>query len=281
MCLRSKTLFCVCLMLVAASVSLVQAEPVGQATLITTSVTGDGSALATKSPVHRNERIKTSNTGLGEFVFKDGTRFAVGSNSSVVIDKFVYADDSSVKNLTINAARGSFRWISGGSNSSAYKIATPAGTIGIRGTAFDVFIGQGGATAVVLLKGSVSFCGANGCRDLRKRCDYILATPGKGISDPKRLDRDALQKLRSAQAFPFLTGKQRLSGRFRVGSGCITSASTTPQRTAPAQPPASPKASPAPTPEPTPEPTPASKGNNGKGNGGGDGTPNGRGDVDR
>jgi len=265
-----------------ATVSVVLSEPVGKATLIATSVTGDGTSLATKSPVHRNERIRTSNTGLGEFLFNDGTKFAVGSNSSVVIDKFVYAGDSSVKNLTINAARGSFRWISGGSNSSAYKIATPAGTIGIRGTAFDVFIGQGGVTAVVLLKGSVRFCGANGCRDLRKRCDYIMATPGKGVSDPKRLDRDALQKMRSAQAFPFITGKQRLSGRFRVGAGCMTTASVTPERRARAVSPPTPGVAPSPSPDPSPDPSPSiGKGNNGKGNGGGDGSPNGRGDAGR
>jgi hypothetical protein len=282
MCLRLMRLLSASVVSLAAFVCAAEAEQVGQATLITTSVTGDGSALSTKSPVHRNERIKTSNTGLGEFVFKDGTRFAVGSNSSVVIDKFVYAGDSSVKNLTINAARGSFRWISGGSNSSAYKIATPAGTIGIRGTAFDVFIGQGGATAVVLLKGSVQFCGANGCRDLRKRCDYIVATPGKGISDPKRLDRDALQKLRSAQAFPFITGKQRLSGRFRVGGGCMAAASLTPERKAPSISPPTPGFSPAPSPDPAPNPSPSKgKGNNGKGNGGGDGSPNGRNDAGR
>lgn len=274
------------LMLLATLPSLSAAEQVGQATLITTSVTGDGAALASKSPVHRNERIKTSRTGLGEFVFSDGTRFAVGSNSSVVIDKFVYAGDTSVKNLTINAAKGSFRWISGGSKSSAYKIATPAGTIGVRGTAFDVFIGRGGATAVVLLKGSVQFCGANGCRDLRKRCDYIIATPGGGVSDPARFDKQAFQQMRSAQAFPFITGKQQLSRRFRVGSGCVASASVNQNRSKSQGSLSAPSG-----------PSGGSdndggsdggdsggstgKGNNGKGNGGDDGSPNNRSDVNR
>lgn len=275
------------LFLLAAVVQLFATEQVGQATLINTSVTGDGATLVTRSPVHRDERIRTSNTGLGEFVFSDGTKFAVGSNSSVVIDKFVFDGASSVKNLTINAAKGSFRWISGGSRSSAYKIATPAGTIGIRGTAFDVYIGKGGATAVVLLAGQVRFCGANGCRDLRKRCDYILATPGGGISDPSRLDRNAVQKMRSTQAFPFITGKQRLSSRFRIGSGCVAAASMTPGRAAPSASPSSPESSPGsspgPSPDPSPGPSPSSgkRGNNGKGNGGGDGSPNGHSDADR
>ena len=64
-------------------------EQVGQATLIRTSVAGDTGPLAVRSPVHRDERIRTSQNGLGEFLFRDGTKFAVGGNSSVVVDRFV------------------------------------------------------------------------------------------------------------------------------------------------------------------------------------------------
>jgi hypothetical protein len=85
----------------------VAAEKVGEAVLIKTTVTGAGGTLVTKSPVHRDERIRTSSSGLGEFIFQDGTKFAIGANSSVVIDKFVFNDSKSVKNLTINAAKGS------------------------------------------------------------------------------------------------------------------------------------------------------------------------------
>ena len=66
-----------------ASETSVAAEKVGEAVLIRTSVTGQGGALATRSPVHRDEQIRTSQTGLGEFLFRDGTKFAVGWNSAV------------------------------------------------------------------------------------------------------------------------------------------------------------------------------------------------------
>lgn len=249
------------------------AEQVGEAVLIKTAVTGGGRTLVTRSPVHRDERIRTSSAGLGEFVFRDGTKFAVGGNSSVVIDKFVYDGSNSLKAISVKAAKGSFRWISGGSNSSAYKIATPAGTIGIRGTAFDAYVGPGGVTAVVLLQGSVQFCGANGCRDLRRRCDFVLATPRGGVSNPARVSRNVLRELQNDRALPFMTGKQRLSSRFRVGADCMSTASVNPNRSTP-----TPSTS---APSPDPEPTPEPKGNNGKGNGGGDGSPNGRDDNGR
>jgi hypothetical protein len=268
-------------MLIAALTALAwggaeAAEKVGEAVLVKTTVTGDGGVLAVQSPVHRDERIRTSGSGLGEFIFHDGTKFAVGANSSVVIDKFVYNDSKSVKDLTIRAAKGSFRWISGGSPSSAYKINTPAGTVGIRGTALDIFVGAGGKTAIVLLSGQARFCGSNGCRDLKRRCDVVVATPGGGVTSPERVDNSIFSKLGTQQALPFISGRQRLSGRFSVGN-CKLVASldrSVPTKTAPA-------AAPDPAPEPEPEPEPEPKGNNGIGNGGDDGSPNGRPDVGR
>ena len=273
-----------------ASQTSVAAEQVGEAVLIRTSVTGERGALATRSPVHRDEQIRTSKTGLGEFLFRDGTKFAVGWNSTVTIDKFVFDDSKTVKNLTIKAAKGSFRWISGGSTSGAYKINTPAGTIGIRGTAFDFYVGANGTTAVVLFNGSAQFCGRNGCRSLNRRCDVIIATRAGGVQDPRRLDRNTLRDLGTQRALPFISGDQALSGRFRVpGSGCLRTVSRTEPKSSvtPSAPTAAPEP-PAPEP-PAPEPpapevpsAPSGKHpNNGKGNGGGDGSPNGRNNSNR
>ncbi len=153
------------------------AERVGEAVVVKTSVTGGGGPIEVKSPIHRNERIRTSNSGLGQFVFRDGTKLAVGWGSSVVIDKFVFDDSNTAKKLTIRATKGTFRWISGGSKSTAYEIITPAGTLGVRGTAFDFFVGANGVTGVVLYSGSATFCGSNGCRTLNRRCDAIVARP--------------------------------------------------------------------------------------------------------
>jgi hypothetical protein len=209
--------------------SFAQAQ-VGQATLIRTSVKGQSGELAIRSPVYQNERIGTSANGLGEFRFADGTKFAVGGGSSVVIDQFIYDSSKSFDKLTLNAARGSFRWISGKSKSEAYEIVTPAGTIGIRGTRLDIWVGPNGLTSVVLLSGRAQFCGANGCRDLRRRCDVVVATPGGGVSDATRVNQGIFQTVGTDQAFPFLSGRQRLSSGFNsvFGGSCgLSSASNT------------------------------------------------------
>lgn len=208
-------------MMLLSPLPTMAAEPVGEAVLIKTEVTGAGGPIAVDTPVHRDEKIKTSQSGLGQFLFRDGTKLAVGWGSSVTIDKFVYDDTDSVKKLTIKAAKGTFRWVSGNSKSSAYQILTPAGTIGVRGTAFDFYVGPDGTTAVVLLNGSARFCGAGGCKELKRRCDCVVAKPNGRITDTRRVDRNIFKTLGSTKALPFLSGNQKLSGGLGItGTGC-------------------------------------------------------------
>ena len=109
------------------------AEKVGQARKIDVTVTGAAGSLSTGDAVHRDERIRANATGLGQFEFQDGTKLAVGPNASVVIDKYVLGEGGKLKKFTIKASRGTFRFIAGKSSAGAYKVSTPAGTLGIRG----------------------------------------------------------------------------------------------------------------------------------------------------
>ncbi|WP_184377697.1 FecR domain-containing protein [Rhizobium sp. BK619] len=225
---RRSLLQALCIVVAIAQPALA-AEPVGQAVVIKTEVTGQSGPIEVDSSVHRNERIKTSPSGLGQFLFRDGTKLAVGWGSSVVIDKYVFDDSQSVKKLTIRAAKGTFRWVSGSSNSSAYQILTPAGTIGVRGTAFDFYVGPDGTTAVVLLNGAARFCGPGGCRQLQQRCDCVVAKPNGNMSAARRVDPSILDTLGNPRALPFLSGNQRLSGGIGMIGGC-NMASAAPER---------------------------------------------------
>ncbi|TCU15817.1 FecR family protein [Rhizobium sullae] len=219
-------------------------EQVGQAIRIKTQVTGQSGPLTVNAAVHRDERIRTSQSGLGQFVFRDGTKLAVGWGSSVVIDKYIFDDSQSVKRLSIRAAKGTFRWISGSSKSSAYQILTPAGTIGVRGTAFDFYVGPDGTTAVVMLNGAAEFCGPGGCRQLTRRCDCVVATRNGNMTDVARVNQGVLRRLGTSDALPFLSGGQSLTGM--MGGGCGLTAALqrrpeAPQRQAPSTPPPEPK----------------------------------------
>ena len=200
------------------------AEEIGKAVAVTVTVTGDDRPLSASSAIHRDERVRTSSSGTGQFMFRDGTKLAVGPNSSLVLDQSIFSGSSSFKKLTLNATRGTFRWVSGKSSSAAYKINTPFGTLGVRGTVFDVYIGSSTA-AVVLLEGSAVFCGNDGvCKPLTRGCDIVRANRN-GVMDEKP-SKTAVNGVKNEESFPFLMGTRKLSRPFRVGGGrCGLSAS--------------------------------------------------------
>jgi len=204
----------------ALAAPAVAAVKVGEAVDITVSVTGDAGAIAKGGDIHRDERIRTNASGVGAFLFEDGTKLAVGPNSNVVIDNYVYGGGNTVKKLTLGATKGTLRWISGKSGHQAYKIQTPSGTLGVRGTAFDVYVGANGVTAVALLNGSAQFCGASGCQTLNRRCQFIIARPGGEVTRPRGVTRSIGIGVPAAEAFPFLSGRASLPRGFLAGSSC-------------------------------------------------------------
>ena len=201
------------------------AEQIGKALAITVTVSGDNGILRTSSPIHRDERIRASNSGQGQFEFRDGTKLAIGPNSSLVLDRFVFAGDSTFQSLTLKATRGTFRWVSGNSKSSAYKVNTPFGTLGVRGTVVDIYLGSSTA-AVVILEGQATFCGNDGtCKRLERGCDIVRANR-KGLLDVETEPKTAVKGVRNEVSFPFLMGTRKLSRPFQVGGGrCGLSAS--------------------------------------------------------
>lgn len=196
------------------------ADKVGEAVRVATQVSGQNGALARGDGIFRDERIRSNASGNGAFVFADGTKLAVGPNSVVVIDEYVYSGGSTVKKLALGATRGTLRWISGKSDHSAYRIETPSGTLGVRGTAFDIYVGPGGTTAVTLLNGSATFCGDRGCQTLNRRCEFIVARKGKPVTRPRGVSPEIGIDVSGLQAFPFLAGTQSLPRGFRATSRC-------------------------------------------------------------
>ena len=195
--------------------------PVGQVLKATETVRASGNAgervLSKNSGIFFLDRISTNATGVGEFEFTDGTKLAVGPSASLVVDAFVLKNNSSFKKLGLSAAKGTFRWISGRSPSSAYQIRTPYGTMGIRGTAFDVTV-RNGRVYIALINGSAKFCAGSSCQTLKRSCDYIVAD-GQKLSRPEPISSAFTKRAAAAEIFPYLANPNRLSSRFRIGGG--------------------------------------------------------------
>jgi len=103
------------------------------------------------SSLFEGQTIVTDANGEVQIVFADETRMVVGPNSALVIERYLLRDPSTVSDFAVNALGGTFRFISGNSPNKNYTINTPTGTIGVRGTFFDLFVSwlTGAAKAIV------------------------------------------------------------------------------------------------------------------------------------
>lgn len=202
-----------------ASSPVLAASPIGNTVQASTTVSAGGRTLQKSSPLFFNDVLRSNATGLGQSVFDDGTKLAMGPSAVVTIDKSIYKGKS-LERTSIQASKGVFRFISG--KLSGRKIATPYGTIGIRGTAFDFTI-RNGRVYVLLFRGAVSFCGSGGCKTLTRACDYLVAGGGK-VSDPQPLSTGLDSgKLNGGEAFPLVVNQGRLGSQFRqAGKQCFS-----------------------------------------------------------
>ena len=101
---------------------------------------GEIRSLALEDDVYHNELIETEEESATKLIFLDETTLTLGPESSVVLDSFVYDPDPTKASLVMTATKGIFRFASGKLPKNAYRLHTPAATIGIRGTVLDFAI---------------------------------------------------------------------------------------------------------------------------------------------
>ncbi len=85
------------------------------------------------------DRVRTGEKSRLQLLLLDRTKFSVGANAELVIDRFVY--DPNGGSVSASVAKGAFRFMSGSSRSATKTVNTPSATIGIRGTVFDAAVG--------------------------------------------------------------------------------------------------------------------------------------------
>lgn len=126
------------------------AEAVGNASAIIPDAQqqsqGTRSDLRLRDNIIRNAELVTAERGALEVTFNDGSKLTMGQNSRLTVDEYVYGQGGAGKQ-TVRYTKGLFRFLSGSIPKDNVKIDTPTVTIGIRGTMFRTFVGDGGGGA--------------------------------------------------------------------------------------------------------------------------------------
>jgi hypothetical protein len=173
--------------------------------------------LVVGQDVVMGDRIRTDGGGEAQLLFTDDTRLVVGPNSSLVIEAYLLRSNRRASNFTVRALGGSFRMITGRSDKSAYRIRTPGGTIGVRGTAFD-FTVSGRRLGLLLYSGAARICSGGGCRTVSGFCSLAEAGGNRGVRvQSDRGARDA--EIR--RSFRYAVSQRSLRRDFRLRTrGC-------------------------------------------------------------
>jgi len=94
--------------------------------------------IAKADPPYRDEGLHSNLTGSGEFQLGDGTKVALSRDASL---GYGLRGSGKAKSLTLKLLSGSARFVAG--EKRVYRILTPQGTIGLRGTAFELTVKNG------------------------------------------------------------------------------------------------------------------------------------------
>ena len=231
--IRFGLIFSATLALLALSHGGAQAlDPSGKAVGVVPSADAAGASgrrvLRVDGDIFAGDKVQTGPQGEAQILFKDQTRLVVGPNALMTIDSFVFDESNTARKITLNAAKGAFRFITGNSQKQAYSINTPAAAIGVRGTRFDFTVAANGELTFALFDGEVRMCTRDGrCRNIRGTCAVVVAAPGNAIPPSIRGDQRDPALIRR---LPYVTDQSRLRRDFRVNAAGCTSRDGTAKR---------------------------------------------------
>lgn len=145
--------------------------------------------------------VETGALGLVQIRFADNTELVVGPDSKLTIEDFLIRNDGSAGLFAVNMLAGAFRFATGDAAKNRYKITTPTGTIGVRGTGFDTIIDKiTGYTWILLYNGKVRFCTLAGdCQELGDVCEVGQIQPDNSLvlGDSRNFEGEEHRELRA------------------------------------------------------------------------------------
>jgi len=177
-------IFAICLAAQLATTPAHAQARVGEAVVIRNEVVRVAGSAA--SPINvgdgvlRDEIVRTGLDSAARLVMADSTNLSLGPNATIKLDRTVFNDEHSYRDIAIRLATGAFRFVTGHSAKTAYRITTALATIGVRGTTLDLLV-QRGRTTVVLQDGASRVCTTSGqCIDLTEPGDTAVITSAGG-----------------------------------------------------------------------------------------------------
>jgi len=109
------------------------------------------------SPVFLMDKIDTKANSKVSFSFDDASTISIGENAEVKITKHIFDPNKNLRQTVVEVSLGAVRFAvtKEKNKDSTFKVITPAGIAGVRGTEFVIIVEPDGKTTFVGLEGSI------------------------------------------------------------------------------------------------------------------------------
>jgi len=165
----------ICLPVNAASLAAHVILSKGVATA--TTLEGKVRPLKRRSKVFSGDIINTGPKGSVQLRFVDKALMTIKASTQMDITNYLFKQDATAgkEQVLMKLVKGGFRTITGSigkGDKEAYKVSTPAASIGIRGTNYEVQQESGGAFVMAVYSGGISVANDAGTIDLGLGADF-------------------------------------------------------------------------------------------------------------
>jgi hypothetical protein len=183
-------LLAICLLAGPGIAPAIAQARVGEAVIVQNEVIRVGASASTQINVGdgllRDEVVRTGLASAARLVMADNTNLSLGPSAAIKLDRTVFNDEHSYREIAVRLTSGAFRFVTGNSEKTAYKITTPLASIGVRGTVLDI-LSQRGQTTVVLQEGASTVCTLSfQCIQLTQPGDTAIITSTGGKTTIKK-----------------------------------------------------------------------------------------------
>ncbi|MCP5336033.1 MAG: FecR domain-containing protein [Oceanospirillaceae bacterium] len=139
--------------------------------VVAVNTAGETRALQRRSEIYSGDTLRTGDDGNAQIRFIDKALLTLKPDSELNITDYqmASAEDKTSEKAVMNLVKGGFRTITGSigkGDKAAYKVSTPAASIGIRGTNYEVQQESAGSFVMAVYSGGINVQNASGSLDL-------------------------------------------------------------------------------------------------------------------
>ena len=174
-------------------------------------ISNNSKILKTGDKIYLGDTILSNENSAAQILLLDQSTFTIGSDSSVVMDTFIYDPKNNDGKIVAKVKKGSLKVISGlvsKKNPDNLSIEVPEGTLGSRGTEFQtivnskaketrtLLIGPGKNNTLGLRPGAVLVSNKFGNTMLNKPYDFTKMKQGSAPDKAKKITKKQLKQFK-------------------------------------------------------------------------------------